>query len=40
MERDVLIVKRVIWVENQSSILECSTLGRNVESKIQIQRRF
>ena len=40
MERDVLIEKRVIWLENPSSVLECSTLGKNVGSKIQIQRRF
>ena len=40
MERDVLIEKRVILVENPSSVLECSTFDRKVGSKIQIQRRF
>ena len=40
MERDVLIEKRVLWVENRSFVLECSILSRNVGSKIQIQRRF
>ena len=40
MERDVLIEKRVIWVENRSFDLEYSILGRNVGSEIQIQRRF
>ena len=40
MERDVLIEKRIIWVENPSSIPECSTLGQNVGSKIEIKCRF
>ena len=40
MEQDVLIEKRVIWVENRIFDLEYSILDRNVESEIKIQRRF